>query len=274
MFTENRSGCIVLKDVKCFNLDLTLDCGEAFRWQKGQDGFWRGAAYSKYLEIRQCPDGSLILRGASEADFRSVWYDYFDLGTDYEAICRALSRDAVIAPSVKEYYGIRILKQQPWEALVSFIISQQNNIPRIKGIIDRLCRSWGSEIAGGVYSFPAAETLAALSEDDFRAIGAGYRAKYILSIARRVSSGETDLDKIGKMCLEDARAELLKIDGVGIKVANCALLFGFHFTDCFPVDVWIERALAYYPGGLPECFTPYRGVAQQYLYHWARNHLK
>ncbi|MCD7723783.1 MAG: DNA-3-methyladenine glycosylase 2 family protein [Clostridiales bacterium] len=274
MLIEQNGTDIVLKDVKCFNLDLTLDCGEAFRWKKGEDGFWRGAAYSKYLEIKQLPGGSLVLRGTDMQDFENVWYNYFDFGRDYAAICREISKDEIIAPSVKQYYGIRILRQQPWEALASFVISQQNNIPRIKAIIEKLCAGWGNEIKNGVYSFPTASALAVLSEDDFKSIGAGYRAKYLCRLAQGVNSGSIELEKIGKMSLEDAKAELLKINGVGIKVANCALLFGFNFLECFPVDVWIERALQYYPNGLPECFQPYQGIAQQYLYHWARNNLK
>ncbi len=271
MLIEENKKELILRDVKCFNLALTVDCGEAFRWARDEDGFWSGVAFGKYIKIRQNCDGSLEFINTNMGDFNNIWYDYFDLGRDYEAICRQISEDSVIKDAVSEYYGIRILKQEPWEALTSFIISQQNNIPRIKRIIEKICSKWGDEIDEGIYSFPSAEKMAALSEDDFKEVGAGYRASYLSAFSKGVAEGNIDLEKIGRMNLEDAKKELLKIKGVGIKVANCALLFGFNFLECFPIDVWIERAMKYYPDGLPECFKPYEGIAQQYLYHWIRN---
>ncbi len=272
MKIENDGKNVTVKDISCFNLDLTLDCGEAFRWKKCEDGFWRGVAFECPLAVKQSEDGSLTFLDTTLSEFSNIWQDYFDLGRDYASICNQLSKDEYIAPAVKEYYGIRILKQEPWEALASFVVSQQNNIPRIKGIIERLCKNWGREVALGVYSFPAARDLARLTEGDLREIGLGYRAPYILGLARDVDRGEVDLTAIAGMEMADAKRELLKIRGVGTKVADCALLFGFNFLDCFPVDVWIERAKKHYPLGLPECFKPYSGVAQQYLYHWVRNH--
>jgi len=167
--------------------------------------------------------------------------------------------------------GIRILRQDPWEALCSFIISQNNNIPRIKGIVERLCASFGEEIKEGFYSFPAAEKIATLTLEDLAPLRSGFRAKYILDGAKRVADGEIDLDALKELALDEARQELMKIYGVGEKVADCTLLFGLSHIDAFPKDVWIKKAMAkLFDGSLPECAAPYAGIAQQYIFHYAR----
>ena len=161
--------------------------------------------------------------------------------------------------------------QSPWETLCSFIISQNNNIKRIAGIIERLCENFGDELGDGVYSFPSAEKLACLSVDDLSVLRSGFRAKYIIDAAKKVSSNEVDFKKVASAELSEARAELMKITGVGPKVADCALLFGFHRLDAFPTDVWIKRALSYlYPNGFPDFADQYKGIAQQYLFHYVR----
>lgn len=269
---ESRNG-IILKGVECLSLPLTLDCGEAFRWAEQEDGSWSGAAYGKYLNIKE-ENGNFILKDTSLEDFENVWRSYFDLDRDYAAICAKLKEDELVRETIDEYYGIRILNQEPWEALVSFVISQQNNIKRIKGIIKRLCDTYGEKICDGWHAFPTSKTLSKLSVEDFEAIGLGYRAKYVKKLADDVESGVIDLAAIKAMDLDDAKKTLLSIYGVGEKVANCALLFGFQFIRCFPVDVWMKRVLQYYPDGLPECFSGYEGIAQQYLFHWARNNLQ
>lgn len=269
---ESRNG-IILKGVECLSLPLTLDCGEAFRWVEQEDGSWSGAAYGKYLNIKE-ENGNFILKDTSLEDFENVWRNYFDLDRDYAAICAKLKEDELVRETIDEYYGIRILNQEPWEALVSFVISQQNNIKRIKGIIKRLCDTYGEKICDGWHAFPTSKTLSKLSEEDFEALGLGYRAKYVKKLADDVESGVIDLAAIKAMDLDDAKKTLLSIYGVGEKVANCALLFGFQFIRCFPVDVWMKRVLQYYPDGLPECFSGYEGIAQQYLFHWARNNLQ
>lgn len=273
MIIKEEKNCIVLKDVKCLDLALTLDCGQSFRWEEQPDGSWSGAACGKFLNIKKNSNGDLVLNTTAE-DFYSVWSNYFDLNRDYAGICEKLKQDSLVASTIDEYYGIRILNQDPWEALVSFIISQQNNIKRIKGIIKRLCDRYGDKICDGWSSFPSAKTLSQLSVEDFEAIGAGYRGKYLKRLADDVAEERIKLDEIKNMSLEEAKKALLDIYGVGIKVANCALLFGFQFVECFPVDVWMKRVLAFYPDGLPECFKGCEGIAQQYLFHWARNNLK
>lgn len=266
------NGDAVLTNVKCFNLPLTLDCGQAFRWEEQRDGSWSGVVKGVFLNISK-NDDTVILKNTTKENYENIWKNYFDFDRDYEAICQRLKQDSLIAPTVDEYYGIRILNQDSWEALCSFVISQQNNIKRIKGIIDRLCRTYGDRVCDGCYSFPSAERLSRLSVEDFEALGTGYRAKYLERLAKDVAGGKIDLEKIKGLSLEEARKELLNIYGVGVKVANCALLFGFGFYDAFPVDVWMKRVMEYYPNGLPECFDGIGGIAQQYLFHWARNNL-
>lgn len=265
-------GDIVLEDVDCLDLDLTLDCGQAFRWEKQEDGSYSGVVKGVFLNISKEND-NIILKNTTKDDFENIWRSYFDFDKDYGEICKRLKQDSLISSTVDRYYGIRILNQDSWEALCSFVISQQNNIKRIKGIIRRLCETYGDEVEKGFYSFPSAERLSTLSVEDFEALGTGYRAKYLEKLSKAVARGEIDFEKIKAMPLDDAREELLKIYGVGIKVANCALLFGFGFYDAFPVDVWMKRVMEYYPDGLPECFKGIGGIAQQYLFHWARNNL-
>lgn len=272
MNIEYKNNDIIINDVKCLDLALTLDCGQAFRWAVQTDGSWSGVVNGVFLNISKSDD-TVILKNTTKEDFENIWLNYFDFEKDYAQICSTLKQDALIAPTVDEYYGIRILNQDSWEALCSFVISQRNNIKRIKGIIEKLCRTYGDEICDGYYAFPSAEKLSTLTVEDFEALGTGYRAKYLERLAKDVASGKINLEKIKSLSLEEARKELLNIFGVGIKVANCALLFGFGFYDAFPVDVWMDRVLEYYPDGLPECFDGIGGIAQQYLFHWARNNL-
>ena len=273
MRVQYKNNDIIVSEIDCLDLELTLDCGQAFRWIREPDGSWSGVASGVYLNIYKSGD-DFVFKNTSKESFENVWVHYFDLDKDYAKICKTLKQDSLISKTIDDYYGIRILNQDSWEALCSFVISQQNNIKRIKGIIDRLCRLYGNEVENGWYSFPSAQRLSQLSVEDFEALGTGYRAKYLKSLADGVACGEIDLQKIKALSLDDARRELLKIYGVGIKVANCALLFGFEFYDAFPVDVWMKRVMEYYPNGLPQCFDGIGGIAQQYLFHWARNNLK
>ncbi len=263
---------IKLEDISCLDLDLTLDCGQAFRWEKQEDGSWSGVVKGVFLNISKTDD-TVLLKNTTKENFENIWLDYFDFNKDYVKICDTLKQDSLLAPTVDEYYGIRILNQDSWEALCSFVISQQNNIKRIKGIISRLCKAYGDEVRSGFYSFPSAEKLSILTVADFEELGMGYRAKYLEKLSKDVADGKIDLEKIKALTLDEARKELLNIYGVGIKVANCTLLFGFGFYDAFPVDVWMKRVMEYYPDGLPKCFDGIGGIAQQYLFHWARNNL-
>ena len=266
MIFEN--GNVILTEVKCFDVGLCLDCGQAFRWKKNENGEWCGIACGKSLRIKQ-DEEKITFFNTTEEDFFTLWQKYFDLERDYEEIIESYTEKNLIT-ACKEFPGIRILKQDEWEAICSFIISANNNIPRIKGIIERLCENFGEDTGDG-YTFPSAETLAVLDVDDLAPLRAGFRAKYILDAARKISSGEVDIEKIKTLPFDEAKAELLKIKGVGEKVAQCALLYGFGRLEAFPVDVWVKRILEeLYPHGLPDCIEGTQGIAQQYLFHWRR----
>ncbi len=255
----------------CFDLALTLDCGQAFRWvQMGEDE-WHGVAFSKPLTLKKTERGIEFI-GTNRDDFENLWIPYFDLERDYSVLCRKFMADRYLAEAVDTCYGIRLLRQEPWEAICSFIISQNNNIPRIKGIIDRLCRLSGEHLGGDDYSFPSAQRIAEAGVEALAPIRAGFRAKYIIDAAEKVASGEIDIEKIKSLTIDEGRDELIKIKGIGEKVAQCSLLYGFGKVDAFPVDVWVKRIMSeLYPDGLPECTNGVRGIAQQYLFHWRRN---
>lgn len=269
-----RENDIVLEGFDCLDLRNTLLCGQAFRWKETEEGTFTGTVKGHTLCVLQ-KDNEIIFRNTSEEIFKSLWVPYFDLERDYKEITDGFRSDKYISAALDEFYGIRILHQEPWEALCSFIISQNNNIPRICGIIERLCESFGTVTEGGDYSFPDAEKMSRLNEADLSVLRAGFRNKYLLDAAQKVASGEISLDAIYEMPIEDARTELMKIKGVGPKVAECTLLYGFGRLDAFPIDVWVKRIMAeMYSDGLPECTKNYEGIAQQYLFHWRRNSIE
>lgn len=253
-----------------FDIPKTLDCGQAFRWSCESDGRWHGIAYGKYLEIEALKDGTVVLYGTDTDEFNALWRQYFDFDRDYDAIIDKISENSILKRAATYGYGIHILNQEPWETLCSFIISQNNNIPRIKGIIERLCENFGDRCDGG-YTFPSAEKIAALSEDDLKVLRCGFRARYIIDAARKVADGTVDLNGLKSLDTERARNELMKITGVGPKVADCTLLFSLNHIESFPKDVWIKRAMQVLFGGdLPKEALPYAGIVQQYIFYYAR----
>lgn len=257
-FIDGKDVCIKQKD---FDLEQTLDCGQAFRWEKDGTGF-TGIALDKKLTIDYKKD-YIVLKDTSEKDFLDFWADYFDLYTDYSELKEIFSVDETLSKACEFAWGIRILKQDSFEALCSFIISQNNNIPRIKGIISRLC-----ELFSG---FPTALQLSSATEEELSSIRAGFRSRYLIDCGKKIALNEVDITKIKSMEIDLARKELLKITGVGPKVAECALLYGMYRVEAFPVDVWIKRVLSeYYPLGFPKEFLKYQGIAQQYLFHYIR----
>ena len=248
-----------------FALDDTLDCGQAFRWEKIAGNTYHGAFLNKQLTI-SCENGSDLFRlhDTSEQDFLNIWKDYFDLDTDYGEIKRRFSSDETLAKACAFAGGIRILRQDSWESLSSFIISQNNNIPRIKGIIGRLCEHYGG--------YPSAEMMRDETIDSLGYLRSGFRAKYLVDAVSKILGGEIDLDSVRTLPLDEARNTLMAIKGVGPKVADCALLFGFYRVDAFPKDVWVKRVMSqWYPNGLPECTKGLEGIAQQYLFHYIRS---
>lgn len=271
MNIEYIDNNLVLKNVTSFNLEQTLDCGQCFRWKKILPNSYQGIAYGKLLTISQKND-EITLHNCTRADFENIWYDYFDLATDYDKVRQELSLLHPVLNEAQKYApGIRILNQEPWEALCSFIISQNNNIPRIKGIISRLCEIFGEKISNENYTFPSAERLSACNVDDLAPLRSGFRAKYIIDASHKVASGEIELNKVKKLPVCEARNELIKIKGVGPKVADCTMLYGMGKKECFPLDVWMKRAMSIlFPELTPQSFGVNAGIAQQYIFHYSR----
>lgn len=260
-----------------FDPAQTLDCGQAFRWREVPDNrgvpWWEGIAGGRFLRLRR--EGNALLLSCSQQEFDGFWRNYFDWDEDYSEKLTALSAlSPVLRDAAAFAPGIRILRQDPWEALCSFLISQNNNIPRIKRIIEDLCSRWGKPIPGcGLSSFPTPEALATLSLQELAPLRAGYRAQYLLDAARKTASGEIRLREMKDSPAAYGREELRKVLGVGPKVAECVLLYGFHKTECFPMDVWMKRAMpVLLPGLFPEDFGENAGLAQQIIFHYSRMH--
>lgn len=258
---ELRAPDIILYEPDLI-LDDVLDTGQAFRWDKIAPNHYRGYSLDCPLEIFG-ENGVFTLKNTSEADFLNIWCSYFDLDTDYSALRTLYSEDSTLKAACEFSRGIRLLRQDGWEALVSFIFSSNNNITRIKGIIARLAEHYGH--------FPTPAELAAETPESLGYLRSGFRAKYIVDAAQKVASGEVDLERVKALPYEDAKAELMKIKGVGPKVADCVLLSGMYMTEAFPVDVWIKRVMTdYYSDGFPDKFYKTRGIAQLYLFNYIR----
>ena len=250
----------------------TFECGQCFRWNADEDGVYRGVAMGYPAKLWRSGDWIYLRSEGSDG----LWRDYFDLERDYDAAAAGLHGGEYLDGCIEYGRGIRILRQEPWEALCSFIISQCNNITRIKGIVERLCKSFGEplELDGErCYSFPSAETIAALEPSQLEPLRSGYRAGYILSAARAVSEGRLELSELIDIDGGEARRRLMELPGVGAKVANCVVLFGLYHMEAFPIDVWIRRALREHfppdfdPASLGDC----AGLAQQYIFYRARD---
>lgn len=253
------------------SLSQTFDCGQCFRWQKIEENVWSGIIFGRVIKMTQLPD-KIILEGVDEEFFSNHLQRYFDLDRDYSGIKNILSADSMAKTAIDYAPGIRILNQDPFETLCSFIISQNNNIPRIKGIIDKFCRLLGTEIEEDCYSFPTPEAVAKCSIEDLAPIKSGFRAKYLLDCAQKICDGTVDINLAKTMDTDTCREYLMQIKGIGPKVADCSMLFAFEKIDVFPKDVWIKKAMAsLYPDGLPECFNDYMGIAQQYIFNYVRN---
>ncbi|MDR0913796.1 MAG: DNA-3-methyladenine glycosylase 2 family protein [Oscillospiraceae bacterium] len=261
----------IVKNINNFDPDQTLDCGQAFRWQKQADNSYTGTAFGRTINVAKV-GGDLVIANTTPQEFNTLWLKYFDLETDYEQIKTEIKHLHPTLQKAAEFApGIRILRQEPFEALVSFIISQNNNIKRIKGIIDRLCANFGQQLPDGTFAFPTPSALASLTPAELEPIRAGFRHRYIIDCAQKVASGQVDFEVCRFAPLPQARAELMKICGVGTKVADCVLLFGFYRLQSFPLDVWMKRAMqSLFLGLSPEDFGPYAGIAQQYIFHYCR----
>lgn len=258
-----------------FNIQKIADSGQCFRLNPAAGGGYTLVAHGRVLRLTDTPEGAAL--DCTEDEFGAIWHDYFDLDTDYAAVrTSADPNDAFLRRACAYGKGIRMLRQEPWEMLVSFIISQRKNIPAIKYCIEALCLRYGEPIesAGGQYfAFPTAERLAALDMEHFLACSLGYRAKYVLAAARLVASGALNLAAIAQLDEEKLFSALLAVPGVGEKVANCVMLFGYHRLSRFPRDVWINRVEAREYGGVfpLERYPKTAGALQQYVFYYARS---
>ncbi|MCL2357359.1 MAG: DNA-3-methyladenine glycosylase 2 family protein [Defluviitaleaceae bacterium] len=309
----------------CFDLAQTLDCGQAFRW-RGEAGEnpthpngqfsdtqrFVGIAHGRRLEISRSNAG-IILHDVSPEEFEKTWKRYFELERDYENLKNLLCESSPHLKAAVEFSpGLRLLRQDSWEILISFILSQNSNIPRIKKMVESIARQTRGDSRGQMseaahsleavarqtrsdsreqiaeaahsleadsaadseagLTFPSPETLASLNESDLAPVRCGYRAAYILDAARRVAGGEIDLQACENLPSDELCATLQKIHGVGPKVAECVLLYGFGRVERYPTDVWIRRAMEkYFPGGFPSEVLKISGIAQQFLFHYIRN---
>lgn len=266
----------IIKRPKNFDISQIFDCGQCFRFNRHSEknNTYCGVAFSEYLEVTQTTDE--IIFNTSEEKFKKIWSNFFDLETDYEAIISSFKDDKTLYDAGVFSSGIRILRQDPWETLCSFIISQNNNIPRIKGIIERMSQAYGKKfvsVEGNEYfAFPSPEALVYAGEEAIFQLKTGFRAKYIYDCAKKITNSEINISDIYSMTLSDALNELEKIKGVGPKVASCTLLFGFAKHDAFPIDVWVKKILQKYYSDEPSRHfsSPYAGIAQQYLFYYER----
>ncbi|MCQ2770831.1 MAG: DNA-3-methyladenine glycosylase 2 family protein [Clostridia bacterium] len=264
--------------VKNFVSKLTFDCGQCFRFEK-RDNYIDGVALGKYIRITQ-NDDSISIEGIDENEYENVWKYYLDLDEDYETINDDILNhfgkyNDTISKAIDVANGIRILRQDHWEALCSFIISQNNNSPRIKKIVNALCETLGEtiEYSGNTYySFPSPQVVYEAGIDKLNELRMGFRSKYVFDAAKKIVEGTIDLKLIESMEFDEAEKYLMQIFGVGKKVADCTLLYGYHKTEAFPVDVWIKRVIEkYYPCGIDlNDLGKYAGIAQQYLFFYER----
>jgi len=282
MSVESTACFIAARD---YDLAATLSSGQAFRWTL-RDGAWEGVVGLRWVRLRQCDGGIEAETAAPVANW--TWLaDYLQSHIDLGSILLTFPDDEPMRASVAACRGLRLLRQEPWECLASFILSSTKQIVQIEQIVTLLCARYGAPLAVPVghepaHAFPSAERLAAASEAELRACKMGFRAPNLLATARRVAGGELDLRSLQTRSVTEARAALVALPGVGEKIANCVLLFAYGFQEAFPVDVWVRKAIRqlYFPKRHPTperlrrfvatYFGPSAGYAQQYLFHFVR----
>lgn len=277
------NGNVILKGARDFELKHIFDCGQSFRWYKEEDGSYTGTALKRVLNVKK--DGDiLVFNNTNYDEFMNIWYTYFDLNRDYGKIKDELSIDPVLRDAVEFGSGIRILRQDEWEILISFIISANNRIPMIKKAIGMISKMWGKpmEYNGKTfYTFPNPEELSRASVDELESCNTGFRAKYIKETAEMVRNRSIDLYGLKDIGYVKAREELMKLPGVGPKVSDCILLFSMGYYEAFPVDVWVKRVMQYFylapdvslkkiEDYAQDRFREKAGFAQQYLFYYAR----
>ena len=285
MNVYEKNNVVILEGVADFDPKHIFECGQCFRWIAEEDGSYTGVAKGKVINVSREND-TVYIKNSSLKDFNDIWKDYFDLNTDYTKIKNILKNmDEHLEKATEFGWGIRILRQDPWEMIISFIISSNNRIPMIQRAIGNLSRQYGTYIGqyNGVdyYDFPTPEQLNKASIEDIRACSTGFRDKYIKSTTEAVINNNDDVYKYNSLSTEECRKELMKFNGIGPKVCDCIALFGMQKYDTFPVDVWVKRVMQEFyvddDMSLPKMrtyaidkFGDLSGFAQQYLFYYAR----
>ena len=284
----------VINNCKSFKVKDVFDCGQCFRWNEQEDGSYTGIFGKNVLNVKQelvYDEYKITISGVCDGDIEEISRKYFDLDRNYETIKDSLSKiDEYLAESIKYGEGIRILNQDLWEMIISFIVSANNNIPRIKGIINRMSQKYGKKVefrGKYYYTFPTVDELSIASKEELRELGLGFRDKYIYETTKKIKSGEVSLEKMkNENNTMKIRDELLTLSGVGPKVADCILLFStLKRFDVFPIDVWVRRVMNDLYIHNPkenkvnkkeieqlakDKFGDLEGIAQQYLFYWKR----
>lgn len=280
-FDECSEG-IVIKGVKDFNIKHIFDCGQCFRWNEDKDGSYVGVANKRAVRVIQ-NGNDIYIKGGKSQD-KDFWENYFDLKRDYGEIKNKLKNDDVLNEAIKYGEGIRILNQEKFEIVISFIISANNRIPMIKRAVENISRSFGDKIefeGKTFYSFPTPDKLYKVSADELKSLGVGFRGEYIASAVKDIVEGNISLDEVSKLPTDEAHKELTKLKGIGPKVADCILLFSMQKHDAFPVDVWVKRVMQHFYLAPDVSLNKIRqfgrdkfgdlaGFAQQYLFYYAR----
>ncbi len=287
---KEADNSIIIENVKNFELAHIFDCGQCFRWNRQSDDNYIGVAFGKVIEVEK-KGSDVIIYNTNEREFNEIWLDYFDLRRDYSSIKETLSKDELLKQSVEFGHGIRILQQEPFELVISFIISANNRIPMIKRAIDNISRKWGKELeykGKTYYAFPSPEEFSKASMEEIEACGVGFRAKYIADTVEKIYHSmseeykkEYDLSFIKEQSDDDCHEALQVFSGIGPKVSDCIMLFSMNKYSAFPVDVWVKRAMQHFylapDVSLKKIrdfgrnkFGELSGFAQQYLFYYAR----
>lgn len=278
-----KKNSVIINNANDFNIIHIFECGQCFRWDRYAINSYIGVVKDKVLLVEQ-EDNKIEFYNTNINDFNNIWKEYFDLERDYSSIKNILSKDKTLDEAVRFGCGIRILYQDIWECLISFIISANNRIPLIKKAVNNISKKYGYRLSFDnreYFSFPLPEQLRDATIEDLEKCGVGFRAKYIKNVVQGVLNGDIELDKVKLLQTELAREELVKIQGVGNKIADCVLLFAAKKYDAFPVDVWVKRVMEYFYSDRPlklqeiqhvakYLFGDLAGFAQQYLFYYAR----
>ena len=271
-----KGNTVVFAGIVDYDLAQTFNCGQCFRWDE-KEGFWQGFAGTYPCKV-WLAGTDLCVQPLSDVEnpdsFAQYMAHYLGLDLDYAQLKKQFSQDDVMQAAISYAPGIRVLNQPFFETLLTFIISRNNNIPRIKKIVDAMAQTYGTKV-GDMYAFPTAQQLKDVTIEEYSQLKMGFRAKYIYDAVQKVLAGDIDETTVKSLPYADAQKYLMQVKGVGPKVADCVLLFSCEKYESFPKDVWINRALEQlFPQGLPQCIKGMEGIAQQYIFHYARFNLE